>query len=129
MSESNDDGMGGVDSDFSTGLEPMDEPMDPTEGGTTPADTPAEDTGSPGSEPSIDVPRVAIGSKEDRDNLTVYIDPVRHDDLDDLIHNLRKQYRPKPGKLDVYAAVFYAGQPSGSDDLHDYLAEFGYTRQ
>lgn len=137
-----DDDMGGVDNDFDSGLEPMNEdigsPMneEPASSSEPSSSTPTRTSEQPMStdtdqaeiEPSIVAPRVAIGTKESREPITTQIDPERKEDIDELVNELRSQYEPTPKKMDVMASIVYAGLPKGANDFHDHLDEFGYTR-
>lgn len=114
----------GVDTDFGT-----DTALESLEEGPEAMDNPVGE----GSETALEAvqdedepKRVLLGGKEDRESLTIYVNPERRYDIDDYVNELKREFKPKPRALDVYAAVMYAGMPDGSDDPRWYLREFGY---
>lgn len=103
-----DDALGSLESE----PEEMDNPLGESKKEETPGDEPLK--------------RVLRDSKEDRESMTVYIDPERRFDIDDLVNQYKREFQPKPRALDVYAAIIYAGMPDGPDTPRAYLTEFGY---
>lgn len=94
-------------------------------------DQPVSDDGSvtesTPTEQAVDgTPRVLLDGKDERKSVTAYINPQVLYEIADLQTQLSREFTPEPRKLDVYAAVFYAGLPNSDLTMRDFLREFGY---
>lgn len=95
-----------------------------------PVDDTTESAESTPTEIAVDgTPRVLLDGKEDRKSMTAYINPEVLYEISDLQTQLQREYNPKPRKLDVYAAVFYAGLPNSDLTMREFLREFGYREK
>jgi len=85
-----------------------------------------EDADTPIDEAIGGHPRVVLDGKEDRKSVTAYINPMVLYQVSDLQTQLGREFTPDPRKLDVYAAIFYAGLPDTDRSMREFLREFGY---
>jgi len=118
---------GPVEPDFDGDLEDLetgpDEEMDDPLGGQDDTD---EIPDSPIDEALDGTPRVLQDGKENRKAVTAYINRMVLYEVSDLQTQLGREFTPDPRKLDVYAAIFYAGLPTTDKSMREFLREFGY---
>lgn len=118
---------GPVEPDFDGELEDLetdpDEQMDDPLGGDSDSDT-IPDT--PIEEALAGTPRVLQDGKENRSAVTAYINDIMLYEVSDLQTQLGREFTPDPRKLDMYAAIFYAGLPTTDRTMREFLREFGY---
>ena len=118
---------GPVEPDFDGDLEDLetgpDEEMDDPLGGDSESD---EIPDSPIDEALDGTPRVLQDGKENRKAVTAYINRMVLYEVSDLQTQLGREFTPDPRKLDVYAAIFYAGLPTTDKSMREFLREFGY---
>lgn len=74
-------------------------------------------------------PRVLQDGKENRKAVTAYINRMVLYEVADLQTQLGREFTPDPRKLDVYAAIFYAGLPRSNRTMREFLREFGYRNE
>jgi len=120
---------GPVEPDFDGDLEDLetgpDEEMDDPLGGQGDTD---EIPDSPIEEALAGTPRVLQDGKENRKAVTAYINRMVLYEVADLQTQLGREFTPDPRKLDVYAAIFYAGLPNTDRTMREFLVEFGYQQ-
>lgn len=73
--------------------------------------------------------RVLLDGKGGRKAVTAYLNQEVKYEISRLHTRLKREFTPEPRKLDVYAAVFYAGLPQTSRSMRDFLREFGYREK
>jgi len=118
-----------VEADFENldGLDDLEETPDSEMDDPLGSDSEAsEGESSPIEEALAGTPRVLQDGKENRKAVTAYINRMMLYELSDLQTQLGREFNPDPRKLDVYAAIFYAGLPTTDRSMREFLREFGY---
>lgn len=117
---------GPVDTDLTGDLEDLEDSpneMDDPLGGDSQESI---NTDSPIEESLTGTPRVLQDGKENRKAVTAYINRMVLYEVSDLQTQLGREFTPDVRKLDMYAAIFYAGLPQTDRSMREFLREFGY---
>ena len=68
-------------------------------------------------------------TRKGREEITMVASEETKHTINDVLNEYQRQYSPSVKKMDLYAAIIYAGMPGGPGDIDTYLEAMGYTSQ